>query len=140
MNIEAIKQELVECIHFLHHKGYAPATSSNYSFRLKNNTSFYISASGLDKGNFSNSDFLEVDQYGIAINDKRKPSAETLLHAMIYEAQPEINCVLHTHTIFNTVLSHVHASSGFIRLEGFEVLKGLEGIKNSRKLSRYSNI
>ena len=28
-------QELVDCIHFLHQKGFAPATSSNYSFREK---------------------------------------------------------------------------------------------------------
>ena len=128
MTIESLKEELVNCIHFLHQKGFAPATSSNYSFRVEKKSSFFVSASGLDKGDFSTQDFMEVDQYGIPINDKRRPSAETLLHAMIYEAHPEFHCVLHTHTVYNTVLSQVYNSAGFIRLEGFEVLKGLEGI------------
>src|SRR5258705_2747229 len=35
--------------------------------------------------------------------------------------------VLHTHSVWSTVLSGSHASQGGIALEGFEMLKGLEG-------------
>lgn len=122
-------KELVECIHFLHQKGFAPATSSNYSFRLPESPTINISASGMDKGSFSVADLMEVDLQGISLDDLRKPSAETLLHTLIYEQQPDVGCVLHTHTIYNTVLSSIFEKQGHLVLEGFEVLKGLSGIR-----------
>lgn len=121
--------ELVDCIHFLHQKGFAPATSSNYSFRNPEDGTIMISASGIDKGTFNTSHLMAINLNGQALNDKRKPSAETLLHTMIYKRLSEANCVLHTHTVFNTVLSAALRQNGYIRLEGYEVLKGLSGIK-----------
>ncbi len=128
------KTELVDCIHFLHSKGYAPATSSNYSFRIPAAKDIVISASGIDKGEFSEDDLMKVDLKGVPINDDRKPSAETLLHTMIYNRLPEIACVLHTHTVYNTVLSTIYRFDKELKLGGFEVLKGLEGI-NTHEVS-----
>ena len=122
-------KELVECIHFLHQKGFAPATSSNYSYRLPGKENIHISSSGIDKGAFTEENIMLVDKKGHPIQDERKPSAETLLHIMIYERQMDVACVLHTHTIYNTVLSTLFETKGNIRLEGFEVLKGLSGIR-----------
>ena len=127
--VDSWSSELVECIHFLHAKGYAPATSSNYSFRLPGEEGFYISASGIDKGIFTKNHLMKVDSQGRALADERKPSAETLLHVMIYQQLPEAACVLHTHSVHNTVLSTLHATEGTLRLQGFEVLKGLSGIR-----------
>lgn len=123
------KEELVACIHFLHQRGFAPATSSNYSFRLDPGGPITISSSGIDKGTFKVEDLMAVDEQGQALEDPRKPSAETLLHTLIYRHQPQVRCVLHTHSVFNTVLSSIFAEKGVLPLEGFEVLKGLEGIK-----------
>lgn len=122
-------KELVECIHFLHQKGYAPATSSNYSYRIPGDVRLHISASGIDKGQFAESHLMQVDLQGEPIEDARRPSAETLLHTLIYRRLPEAACVLHTHTIYNTVLSTLFEKEGQLILEGFEVLKGLSGIK-----------
>ena len=123
------QSELVDCIHFLHNKGWAPATSSNYSYRERGDRDFYISTSGVDKGEFSQQHFMKVDLKGQPINDSRKPSAETLLHAMIYQRLSEVGCILHTHTVYNTVLSTWAKNKKYVQLEGFEVLKGLTGIK-----------
>jgi methylthioribulose-1-phosphate dehydratase len=121
--------QLVQCVHFLHQKGFAPATSSNYSFRLPGEPNIHISSSGIDKGSFAEEHLMQVDLSGQPINDSRKPSAETLLHTMIYNRLPEVGCVLHTHTIYNTVLSALFEEKRNLRLEGFEVLKGLSGIR-----------
>ena len=121
--------ELVACIHFLHQKGYAPATSSNYSFRLPASDNITISSSGKDKGTFKREDLMQVDLAGKPVNDDRRPSAETLLHLMIYKKLPEVACVLHTHTVFNTVLSTLFEEQKNLQLAGFEVLKGLAGIR-----------
>ncbi len=120
--------ELVNCIRFLHRQGWAPATSSNYSFRLPGEAHISISASGIDKGEFAEAHLIKVDLNGHTVNDSRKPSAETLLHTMIYQKMTEVGCVLHTHSVYNTVLSAIFEKEKNIRLEGWEVLKGLRGI------------
>lgn len=127
---DGYKSAMVEVIHFLHGKGWAPATSSNYSFREGENEDFWISASGIDKGLFAASDFIHVDAVGAPIDDARKTSAETQLHVMLYECFPEAHCVLHSHSIYNTVLSMARKKKkSYVDLVGFEVLKGLKGIK-----------
>lgn len=122
-------QQLVQTIRFLHQKGWAPATSSNYSFRLPEERHVNISSSGVDKGDFTEDHLMQVDLNGQPINDTRKPSAETLLHTMIYQKMTEVGCVLHTHSVYNTVLSAIFEEEKKIRLEGLEVLKGLSGIR-----------
>ena len=37
--------------------------------------------------------------------------------------------VLHTHSIWSTLLSEVHADRGGLAIEGYEMLKGLEGVR-----------
>jgi methylthioribulose-1-phosphate dehydratase len=45
----------------------------------------------------------------------------------LYQRYPEVNCVLHTHSVLGTVLSYTHAKDGKLEFEGFEIQKGLEG-------------
>lgn len=127
--MQASKTQLVQVIHFLHAKGWAPATSSNYSFRESGETNFYISESGIDKGEFTVENFLLVNAAGQPVNDSRKPSAETALHCSIYKLFPDAHCVLHTHTILNTILSQHFLSQKALILANYEILKGFAGIK-----------
>lgn len=123
------KAEMVEVIHFLHARGWAPATSSNYSFREAENTDFWVSASGLDKGAFSSRDFIHVNSIGHPLEGgSRRTSAETALHVLIYECFPEAHCVLHSHSVYNTVWSVDKAKKGHVDLEGLEILKGLRDV------------
>jgi methylthioribulose-1-phosphate dehydratase len=124
--IETLKTEMVQAIRFFHQQGWAPATSSNYSFRLPGRSDFFISQSGVDKGAFQTEHFMPVDAKGKAIKDPRKPSAETLLHCAIYDLLPDVHCILHTHTVFNTVLSQ--KLDTHLTLAGYEILKGFAGI------------
>lgn len=123
------KEQLIEVIHFLHQKGYAPATSSNYSFKIPGQDTITISSSGLDKGQIGVSDLMQVDADGNPWQDQRKPSAETLLHTMIYSVFPDVGCILHTHSVYNTILSRLLRADGVLKLKEYEILKGLSGIK-----------
>ncbi|MFN7119721.1 MAG: methylthioribulose 1-phosphate dehydratase [Saprospiraceae bacterium] len=135
--MQNLKQQLVEVIHFLHAKGWAPATSSNYSFREAGESNFYISESGIDKGDFSIDNFLYVNKEGQPIESpsplggRRKglPSAETALHCIIYQLFPDSQCVLHTHTVLNTILSQHFLPQKALILANYEILKGFAGIK-----------
>lgn len=124
-------QKLTEVIHFLHARGWTPATSSNFSCRLPEEQSgFSVSVSGLDKGAFSAHDFIDVDFTGHIIRSEQahlRPSAETQLHALVYQKETSAQVVLHTHSVNTTVLSKLYESEKGIALKAFEVLKGLEG-------------
>jgi methylthioribulose-1-phosphate dehydratase len=123
--------ELTQAIHVFFQRGWAPATSSNYSFRDGKETShFHISESGIDKGAFESRHFLTVDMNGRPLSgETRKPSAETLLHCAVYRNFPRARCVLHTHSALNTVLSQRYLSQGALRFSGLEILKGFAGIR-----------
>jgi methylthioribulose-1-phosphate dehydratase len=129
----ALKSRLVEVIRFLHSKNWTPATSSNFSCKEKTIASrFSISVSGLDKGQLMPADFLEVDYDGqLTLSEQvhLRPSAETLLHSVVYQLYPGMQAVLHTHSINGTVLSKLYEAQDGLWLKDFEILKGFEGIK-----------
>lgn len=126
-------QEVADVVRFLHLQGWTPATSSNFSYRNSTDAAcFYVSMSGLDKGDFSADNFLEVDLNGKVMDPKLahiRPSAETLLHAMLYRMYPQAQVVLHTHSANGTVISKLYEREQHILLKDFEILKGLEGIR-----------
>ncbi len=70
---------------------------------------------------------MVVDFDGRAVGRPLRPSAETLLHTQLYRRFPEVGCVLHTHSLVQTVASRLYAGAGHIRLEGYELLKAFEG-------------
>jgi methylthioribulose-1-phosphate dehydratase len=123
--------ELLEAIHFFNQKGWSPATSTNYSARLPGSEQYIISRSGVDKSKFKLEDLILIDQSGKVLPPFNLPgiksSAETDIHTYIYSLFPEINCVLHTHSVLGTVLSKSFAHQGQLSFEGFEIQKGLEG-------------
>lgn len=104
-------------------------TSSNYSVVLQRDPMrLLLTSSGKDKGALGPDDFVVVDALGKSlVPGPGKPSAETGLHTLLAEL-PETGAVLHTHSVWGTLLSDRYGEAGFA-IEGFEMLKGLEGIQ-----------
>lgn len=127
----SLKMELADVIELFHRRGWSPATSTNYSFRNPEpeQYTFTITRSGVDKLKFSLQDLMVVDESGKAIAEcaHLKPSAETLLHTMLYR-NPENRAVLHTHSVNSTILSLAHLTEDYIYMSGYEVLKGIRGV------------
>jgi methylthioribulose-1-phosphate dehydratase len=124
--LQARALELVETTRELAQRGWTPATSSNFSMRLDDKHAA-ITVSGRDKGRLTQADIMVVDLHGQAVATAQKPSAETLLHTHLYARYPEIGCVLHTHSINQTLASRIYAEQGFIQFEGYELIKALRG-------------
>lgn len=125
-----LKKQLAETIRAYHQKGWSPATSTNYSFRTSENPEWiYVSRSGVDKSQFSENDFIVVDFSGRPLPDfaEVKPSAETLIHCTLYRLFPEMMCILHSHSVYSVLHSAVESSH--VSMEGYEVLKGFDGIQ-----------
>ena len=56
-------------------------------------------------------------------------SAEALLHVEIVRARGA-GAVLHTHSIWSTLLSDRFGDAGGFAIEGYEMLKGLHGVRS----------
>lgn len=125
MNPTTTIRHLIAAGELFHRRGWVPATGGNFSARLTSEK-MLISASGWHKGELHEDAFLVAGLDGRPDDAARKPSYETLLHCQLYRHDARIGCVLHTHSVANTVLSRRHAS---IRLSGYELLKLLPGIQ-----------
>jgi methylthioribulose-1-phosphate dehydratase len=118
--------EIIRNVRELADAGWTPATSSNFSQRL-DARHVAITVSGRDKGRLVEDDIMVVDLDGAPVATTHRPSAETLLHTQLYSRFDEIGCVLHTHSLNQTVASRLYAGAGHVRLEGYELLKALAG-------------
>ncbi len=120
-------QELISAGKFLYAQGWSPATSSNYSARL-DDSHLAITVSGKHKGQLTAADIMLVDMLGQPVQCDRKPSAETLLHTVIYQELPEVNAVLHTHSVSATVVSKLLANASQLEWQGYELQKAFRDI------------
>jgi methylthioribulose-1-phosphate dehydratase len=115
-----------------HARGWVLGTSGNFSAVISREPlRLAITATGLDKGSLTPGQFLEMDEAAKVVHGGGRPSAEALLHLAIVRGM-DAGAVLHTHSVWSTVLSGSHASQGGIALEGYEMLKGLEGVRTHK--------
>ena len=113
-------------------RGWVLGTSGNFSAVTSHEPlRLAITSTGLDKGNLTPAQFLEIDDGAHVVRGNGRPSAEALLHLAIVRCR-NAGAVLHTHSVWSTVLSGAHASHGGIALEGYEMLKGLEGVRTHK--------
>ena len=110
-------------------RGWALGTSGNFSVVLSQNPlRLAITESGVSKRELGPSDILPCDGRGRLIGRRRgTPSAETVLHVEIAR-RCHAGAVLHTHSVWSTILSDRHAAEAGLRIEGYEMLKGLKGV------------
>jgi methylthioribulose-1-phosphate dehydratase len=118
-------REIIGAGRWLDARGWAPATAGNYSVRL-DASRIAITVSGRHKGRLTADDVMVVDSEGRPQGDQQ-PSAETALHAVMYRLDPAVEAVVHTHSIFGTILGMDDDRDTF-ELEGYELLKVLPGI------------
>jgi methylthioribulose-1-phosphate dehydratase len=115
-------------------RGLAPATSGNYSVRLRDGE-IAVTVSGRHKGRLTRDDVMRVDEAGIALENKR-PSAETGLHTLVYKLFPQVNAVLHVHSVPVVTLTRHLPNASEIVLKDYEMLKAFPGITTHETVVR----
>jgi methylthioribulose-1-phosphate dehydratase len=109
-------------------RGWVLGTSGNFSAVVSQDPlRLAITASSLDKGALDPSHILHIGADGVVVSGAGRPSAETLLHLEIVRRR-QACAVLHTHSIWGTILSDSHGVDGGLDIEGYEMLKGLDGV------------
>ena len=110
-------------------RGWVLGTSGNFSAVLSPEPlRLAITASSVHKGTLAPEQILEIDEQARVLSGTGQPSAETLLHVEIVRARGA-GAVLHTHSVWSTILSDVHAAERGLAISGYEMLKGLDGVR-----------
>ena len=128
-NLETPINALRDCGAMFWQRGWSVGTSSNYSAVISRDPiELVVTASGMDKGRLSREDFVRIGEDGKPVCDGQpKSSAETMLHVMLARRE-EVGAVLHTHSVWATLLSDLYGDEGGFEITGYEMLKGLAGV------------
>ena len=97
---------IVEMGHKLIEKHLVAGSWGNISCRTRKGIA--ITPSGLGYGKQTPADIVLVDEAGAVLAGKHIPSSETKVHLAIYKAYPEAGAVIHTHSIYASVLAALH--------------------------------
>ena len=110
-------------------RGWVLGTSGNFSVVVSREPlRLVITSSGISKGELTADGIVEIDQAGqLTTPGTGRPSAEALLHVEIVRARGA-GAVLHTHSMWSTLLSDRHMAGRGLVVEGYEMLKGLQGV------------
>ena len=128
--MDELAHGIVEVARGFYARGWLMGTSGNLSAVVQREPlRLAITASGVDKGELKPEQVILIDDEARLVSDyPGKPSDESLLHVCIAKERGA-GAVLHTHSIWNTIASDRYASEGGVRIDGYEMLKGLAGVK-----------
>ena len=124
-----ISRRLAEIGRRLDARGWVLGTSGNFSVVVSREPlRLAITSSGISKGELTADSIVEIDQAGqLTTPGTGRPSAEALIHVEIVRARGA-GAVLHTHSMWSTLLSDRHMADRGLVVEGYEMLKGLQGV------------
>ena len=116
----------------LHARGWALATAGNFSAVVRREPLVLaISRSGVDKGRLTAADILQVDGNGLPLEAGASPrTRRSCTSRSCASAAPAP--VLHTHSVWNTLLSEAAGEAGGLAISGYEMLKALAGVGTPR--------
>lgn len=96
------RHQVIDTARDMSRRGLSPGRSGNVSRRWRDG--MLITPSGMAYETLAPVDVVFVDAHGKPTG-KRKPSSEWLFHLACYAARPDMNAVVHTHSMHAVVLA-----------------------------------
>ncbi|MEM7204018.1 MAG: methylthioribulose 1-phosphate dehydratase [Planctomycetota bacterium] len=120
---------LREVVSDFHSRGWCSGTSGSFSAVIGDEPlRLLITRAGCDKRGLQAEDLTVVGGDGVALaGETAAPSGEALIHSTI-AAVTGAGSVLHTHSVWVTLLGLHYLAEGGFQLTGYEMLKGLAGV------------
>ncbi|MCU0953818.1 MAG: class II aldolase/adducin family protein [Hyphomicrobium sp.] len=103
MTESALRQAIVDTARAMNSSGLSPGRSGNVSARSRDG--MLITPSGLAYAEMGPDDVVHVGPDGRVAKGQRAPSSEWHFHLAAYGARPDMNAVVHTHSLHATVLA-----------------------------------
>jgi methylthioribulose-1-phosphate dehydratase len=128
MNFTSLAAGLARLGQDFHQRGWVLGTSGNFSAVISREPlRLAITSSSVDKSRLAADQILQIDSQGNVLEGAGRPSAETLLHLAVVHLR-HAGAVLHTHSVWSNILSDAYSADAGLNIEGYEMLKGLEGV------------
>lgn len=125
MLLEKERKDVVKYCRLLIEHGLTKGTGGNISILNREKKLFAISPSGIDYFEMNENDIVIMSLDGKIVEGFRKPSSEHELHRIFYKNRQDINAVVHTHSVYSTVIATLRedlpASNYLIAFSGYNV-------------------
>ncbi len=105
MLLEPERKQVIKYCQKLLTKGLTIGTGGNISLKNRLQNLIAISPSGLDYFELECEDIVIVEPQGTIIDGKQKPSTELKFHLALYQQRPELNAIVHTHSVNATTVA-----------------------------------
>jgi L-fuculose-phosphate aldolase len=107
LHIINIRKEVVDISKMLSRQGLTTGSWGNISARIDKD-SYAITPSGHSYETLTPDDIIIVNNKGIKMTGNLYPSSETKLHVAIYNQFKDSGAVIHTHSVFSSVMAVLH--------------------------------
>ena len=103
-----LRQSVIGTARAMSVRGLSPGRSGNVSCRW--GCGMLITPSGMAYDAIEPTDIVQMTDDGTITGGNRKPSSEWLFHLAAYRKRPEMQAIVHTHSMHATVLACAHKS------------------------------
>jgi L-fuculose-phosphate aldolase len=103
--MESPVESLIWCSNAVYSRGLVEAGEGNQSVRVPGADEMLITPTFNVYEGLSGDDISHITFEGDVLGGLRRPSSEYRLHAKVYGKRPGVNCVIHTHSPFASMLS-----------------------------------
>lgn len=119
------RKNLIATAKYFYQQGWMLGTAGNLSLKIEPE-SFWITASGKNKGELSLKDFVKVNLAGDLLESptpNNRPSAETAIHRVIYNLFSNAKACYHVHSVEANLVSNLFLGNQ-VELPPLEMIKG----------------
>ncbi|WP_373484446.1 L-fuculose-phosphate aldolase [Acetobacterium sp.] len=125
MLLQKEREDVVKYCRKMITAGLTKGTGGNISIFNRDRGLMAVSPSGIDYFETEADDVVVMDLEGKVVASRRKPSSEYALHQIFYVKRQDIDAVVHTHSVYSTVLATLRqplpASSYLVAYSGLDV-------------------
>ncbi|MFX0058612.1 MAG: class II aldolase/adducin family protein [Candidatus Hodarchaeota archaeon] len=121
---EQLRLEVVEAAKAIFKKGLVENNEGNVSVRNGREEELFITPTGNQYDKLTTDQIVHMAFDGTPLSSGKLPSTEVKLHVAIYNSRPKVQCVIHTHSTFATILSVVRKNIPIIMEEQIVYLGG----------------
>ena len=125
MLLQKEREDVVKYCRKMITAGLTKGTGGNISILNRELGLMAVSPSGIDYFETTAADVVVMDLAGNVVDGRRKPSSEYELHRIFYVRRQDIDAVVHTHSVYATVLATLRqplpAASYLVAYSGLDV-------------------
>ncbi|MFW9950910.1 MAG: class II aldolase/adducin family protein [Candidatus Thorarchaeota archaeon] len=122
--VDELRELLLDGAKSIFNKGLVENNEGNISLRVGKKEEYLITPTANQYDKLTKEELVHMSFDGIALSSGKLPSSEVKLHVALYKSRPKVQCVIHTHSTFASMLSVVRKNIPIIMEEQVVYLGG----------------